>query len=575
MCGLFGTTIDQHNSSALKTARNARDVLVHRGPDQSGEWVKDHIYMGHRRLSILDLSPSGQQPMVTDDNKIGITVNGEIYNYPILKKELAEQGYVFKSTSDSEIVLHGYKHWGVKLLSEKIDGMYAVVIHDTQKQKIYAFRDRVGIKPLYYHHDGKDFSWASELSALLQWLPEDKHEVDNTALFDFLIYRYIPAPKSAYKRIKKLQQAHILEYDISQGDLYIERYWSLPVSEKELSTPKTHLKKLIEKSVQDQMISDVPIGFLLSGGIDSSVIAVVGAQLTNSPLTFSIGFQDKKHDETMYAKQVSDLSHTKHFSRILDDNDVSDMISMMQKWFTEPFGDTSAIPTHKVCGFAREYVTVALSGDGGDELFGGYTWYSDYERIQVNGALRCFLPKKGINFPSWMPKSRGLFLRSIKDPLEQYAQLRAKISPIVLKQWKKALNIPSNYDPLWAYRPHFNQEHGLKKSLQVVDFHTYLPDDILTKVDRVSMDVSLECRPPFLSKEIIEFAFSLPEEVIYKNNQLKGYLKDSFSQDLPHEILYKKKQGFSIPKLELVRALKQSKETSPQEIILKEFLNGS
>ncbi|MCK5384960.1 MAG: asparagine synthase (glutamine-hydrolyzing) [Alphaproteobacteria bacterium] len=572
MCGLFGTVLEKGDDDEVNFARRARDILIHRGPDQAGEWICDGLYMGHRRLSILDLSEAGRQPMVSDDGQVGITVNGEIYNFLNLKKDLEIAGYTFKSTSDSEVVLHGFRHWGLDGLAERMDGMYAIVIHDHGNKMLHAIRDRVGIKPLFYYHNNRELSWASELKALQDWLPPNKKNLDNTALYDFLTYRYIPAPKSLYRNIFKLPPAHILSFRLSDGQLDLKRYWQLPVSSRTDSHDKLakELLSLIQDSVKEQMISDVPIGFLLSGGVDSSAITMLGAKLSSQPMSFSIGFPDSDRDESPYAQLISEQVGSEHFLHIHDDEEMENLLARMREWFDEPFGDTSAIPTYRVCNFARKKLTVALSGDGGDELFGGYRWYDLYYRLQ---KLQRFIPfgsRRGFNISRRIPKHRILTLLSIHDPLEQYARLRGGLDKQSLKSWRTKLDIPDDYDRLWAYRACFDPSLPRRKAAQIMDFHTYLPDDILTKVDRTSMAVSLECRPPFLSRALIEFPFSLPENFLYKGNELKGGMKYSFKDFLPDKILNRGKQGFSVPD----RGWRKNAEASGslQELFLEQFL---
>ena len=575
MCGLFGTVLDNNEAQTIVAARAARDTLTHRGPDQDGDWYNDNVYLGHRRLSILDLSETGRQPMCDDGQRIIITVNGEIYNFQPLKSELEKSGYRFKSQSDSEVVLYGYKHWGAEGLAERIDGMYAAVIYDATQNQIFIIRDRVGVKPLYYHFDDRGFSWASELKALKSWIPNNRLQTNNEALFDFLTYRYIPAPKTLYQNVYKLPAAHILRLDVNTHRLHLHKYWSLPLSEGEYSDHneiEETLNNLVKKHVKEQMVSDVPIGFLLSGGIDSSVITMFGAQLSSSPLTFSIGFKNPERDESQYAKIVADLAHTDHHTHILDDEEMLDIATTMKSWFDEPFADTSAVPTQRVCSYAREHVIVALSGDGGDELFGGYKWYDRFDKNQKVSKALFFMPRKGLTcLPQWLPKRRGFVIATTQDPVIQYAYIRGAIFGKALGRWHEILNIPKGYDRFWAYRKYYNPHLSVRKAAQVMDFHTYLPDDILTKVDRVSMLNGLECRPPFLSKEIVEFAFSLPESFIYKQGMLKGGMKSAFSRLLPDDILYRRKQGFSVPDTGWRKNL--SKDGIIQEALIGVYLN--
>ncbi len=573
MCGLFGTILQNNNESDVIAARQARDILIHRGPDQAEETIYENIYMGHRRLSILDLSDAGKQPMINDTTSVSITVNGEIYNFQSLREELRAAGYTFKSESDSEVVLHGYAHWGLIALAERLDGMYVIVIHDRADHTIHMIRDRAGIKPLFYYHKEHKFSWASELKALMHWLPTNEKEFDNTALYDFLTYRYIPAPKSLYKNIYKLLPAQILSFNIKTGRIETKPYWELPISSRndDDETLAREFQALVSASVSAQLISDVPIGFLLSGGIDSSIITMVGAALSSQPQTYSIGFQGAR-DESRFAKQVSEAANTTHHLHMFDESEMDNLGARMNEWFDEPFGDTSAFPTQRVCAFARKNLIVALSGDGGDELFGGYVWYELFNKL---GKIQRFIPfgtAKGFRFPKFIPKHHILTLLSMRDPLEQYAYIRGSVHPNDLKKWQKRLGVDKNYDRLWAYRKYYKKDQPRRKAAQIIDFHTYLPDDILTKVDRTSMSVSLECRPPFLSRSLIEFAFSLPERFLYKDGKLKGGMKYAFKDLIADNILNRKKQGFSVPYKSWKKDAAANGETL-QESLLGSFIN--
>ncbi len=574
MCGLFGVARRQpFGEHCVGRARAARDVLSHRGPDQAGEYCAGSVYLGHRRLSILDTSDAGRQPMVMGD--IAVTVNGEIYNFESIRAELVHAGYQFFSKSDSEVVLHGYRAWGIDGLVERLDGMYAAVIHDAAKGRLYAFRDRIGIKPLYYYFGDEQLVWASELKAIRTYLPSNVLAINHEALLDFLVYRYIPAPKALYRDTFKLPAASILECHLADMSVHVRRYWQLRVDEVE-GAPQVlneQLLALLEQSVREQLVSDVPLGLLLSGGIDSSAVVAIAGKHQPNIRSFSIGFRQQGRDETPYATMMASHAGTTHHVHYLDEEEMSGLFNRMHEWFDEPFGDTSAIPTYRVCDFARTQVTVALSGDGGDELFGGYKWYGRY--AEARGARR-WMPvqtRYGIRFPARIPFSQKLQWGSIKDPVWLYALIRGSIPIDRLEHWKKRLEVFKEYDPLWAYRNSFNSDLSARKAAQVMDFHTYLPDDILTKVDRVSMAVSLECRPPLLSRSLVEFAFRLPENFLYQNNRLKGGFKSALEALLPSAILNHRKQGFSVPDSGWRSALLRQ-HRSLQEGIVGHYLNN-
>jgi len=571
MCGLYGVAQQQNLALCqIKRLKEAGESLIHRGPDSSGYWKKNGVFLGHHRLSIIDTSRVADQPMLQD--RVVITVNGEIYNFKRLRRELEQQGAVFKSHSDSEVILHGYRLWGVKRLLGSLEGMYSVVIYDQDKGKIFLIRDRVGIKPLYYHLNKGALSWASELKALVAYIEEPALSVDTTALLDFLVYRYIPAPKSLYKGVFKLPAAHYAEFDIKTSKLSIRKYWQLPLL-KNIDTDEAIAEQLVDllsESVQEQSVSDIPLGVLLSGGIDSSALVAL-SDPDKKILSFSASFKDSSKDESLFASMVAKHVGIQHNTIIFPEGDMSHLSEKMAAWFGEPFGDTSAVPTYLVSRFAKEKVGVVLGGDGGDELFGGYVWYRKYRLLRNIQRFIPFLKLFNLRIFSRIPKTGFFELLLISDPVELYARLRKSLSKKQLDKWKERLGLSKEYDPYWAYRNHYKSNLSPAMAARVMDFHTYLPDDILVKVDRISMSVSLECRPPFLSTKLIEYAFSLPESFIYKGGQLKGGLKYSLKGVLPEEIITRKKQGFSVPDFGWRKDISE-RYGSMQEFLIKRFV---
>jgi asparagine synthase (glutamine-hydrolysing) len=551
MCGIFGFT--NFSEKDLEKAQKSLHTLHHRGPNQWNDYFDDNIYMGHQRLSILDLSEAGKQPMISPKRDVVLTANGEIYNFVDLKKEL-EIKYDFQSTSDSEVLLFGYLEWGIDKLLAKIDGMFAFTIYDKRDEKLYICRDRVGIKPLYYSKINNQLMWSSELKAIQHYYEKDNLEYDYSAFYDFLTYLYIPTPKTMYKNIYKLEPAHYIEVDIKTNDFKKIQYWKLEIKacDDDIETAKHKVFELVHKSIDEQMVADVPVGFFLSGGMDSSTVVALASQDHNDIHTFSIGFRDKSHDETGYAQQVSDMYKTTHEKKIFDEIDTEGMLPMIKQWYDEPFGDTSCFPTFLVSKFAKENSTVVLTGDGGDEVFGGYNWYKRFEKISrynipVFGFLRRGLKpiKKQENIFGRIAKK--FELQFLLNDLEIYTKLMGGSIKEEKEKYKKAWSISDDYDDYWYFRKFYKKDLDIYTRLQYLDFHTYLHDDILTKVDRVSMAVSLECRVPLLSKEIIEYSFSLKKEVRIYDDELKGIMKEAFRDILPHEIVDREKKGFSIP----------------------------
>ncbi len=574
MCGIFGFT--KFKKEELEKARESLHTLHHRGPDQWNDYFDEDIYIGHQRLSILDLSEHGKQPMISPDKKVIITVNGEIYNFLELKKEL-ESKYTFKSTSDSEVVLYGYIEWGIDKLLEKIDGMYAISIYDKGKEELFLARDRTGIKPLYYGNIKGQISWASELKAI-QKLYENQNilEYDYTAFYDFLTYLYIPTPKSMYKNVYKLEPAYYLKIDVRSNNFEKIQYWHLEVKKcnDDIETAKKKIYDLVKKSVDEQMVADVPVGFFLSGGMDSSTVVALASQSHNDINTFSIGFTDKSHDETHFAEMVADMYKTKHHKKILDEDTTRDMFYKIKDWYDEPFADTSCFPTYLVSQFAKENSTVVLTGDGGDEVFGGYNWYKRFENLQKYSLPYLRFLKVFTNLLKKQKNILGKVARRVEtqfllNDLEIYTRLMGGMLKDEKEKYRKLWNIDEDYDDYWNFRKFYIKELDLYTRLQYLDFHTYLHDDIFTKVDRVSMAVSLECRVPFMKKEIIEYSFSLQKEIRIYNDELKGVMKEAFREILPIKIIERDKKGFSIP----LHSWKDivGNDTTRQEKILNDF----
>jgi asparagine synthase (glutamine-hydrolysing) len=575
MCGLFGfVCFSGAPQDYLLPAREALNTLTHRGPDQHSDALAGNVYLGHRRLSILDLSEAGRQPMASSDEAVAIAVNGEIYNHTQLRSQLGLSH--FRSRSDSEVVLHGYQKWGLEGLLERMDGMYALAIHDRAKSKLILARDRVGIKPLYYARIGAWFAWASELKALERFLYAEALEYDGTALYDFLAYRYIPTPKTPYRQIHKLPAARSLQLNTQTGHLDLRCYWTL--QPQSLNRPKdeiaAELREKITNSVRTQIMADVPLGTFLSGGIDSTIVTNHASSMLPHMHSFSIGFDQASHDETRFAAIAAEAFGTEHHVKTLDKSHSHGILDLMRRLCDEPFGDYSALAAWHLSGLARQHVTVALSGDGGDELFGGYKWYDRIPSIlRRRGPFAGFAERLSLPYhkraPSYARRvANAIAVRAGMSMQEIYIVLMNGEPQLTRRQFREILEIPTDYDDYWLIRQHYDARHGPRKSLQVLDFHTYLVDDILAKVDRSSMHFGLECRVPLLSRELVELAFSLPEDFIYMGGQLKGGLKYAYRDILPPEILKRGKKGFGIP----VRAWDVLSDESFEVAVLRDYL---
>lgn len=544
MCGILGGSKREWDYEAGIAA------LAHRGPDGSRVEADHNFSIAFARLSIMDLSARAMQPMFSEDRKVCLCFNGEIYGFRSLKKEL-ESKYTFRTTSDTEVLLHAYLEYGDSF-TEKIDGMFAVAIYDKRCRQVKLFRDRAGIKPLYYYYDGVDFAFASELKALKRACNTVRLEVDPTALYDYFVYQYIPEPKSIYKNVYKLPPASKLVFDLTTHQILgTERYWRLKVNDsfgrkRESRVIEDHLRYLVSKSVKEQMVADVVVGTYLSGGIDSSIITFEASRLKQDIRTFTMGFKEKTYDESSYAEILIQKYGIQAKTEILDRSQVEVYKGRMRGWYDEPFSDTSAYPTYLISQLARDEVTVVLTGDGGDELFGGY------ERYRLFGQNQSKMRMLGLEAGARLMAEAGLipddtFQTKYMSKFHYYAFLMGKPKDQYLRTVAKRLGIPRDYDSYWHFRKYYNKDLPPLTRARYLDFKTYLPGDILTKVDRTSMAVSLEARVPFLSREIIEFAFSLSQEECCPDGILKGVVKAAYKQLIPDQILYRKKRGFSLP----------------------------
>lgn len=564
MCGILGGSNNKWNYEA------GVESIRHRGPDDTKIMRGEKFSLAFARLSVIDLSDAAMQPMESAGGDVIVVYNGEIYGYEVLKKKL-EKRYPFRSNSDTEVILYAYMEYGDKFV-EHIDGIFAIAIYDKRDQTIHLFRDRAGVKPLYYYNDGKHFAFGSELKALSSILAGNDLKLDYTALYDYLTYAYVPAPKSMYLNIRQLKPAHKLVYYINRHTLTKQkRYWSLPVNTREGCYRKEkvlveELRNLIHDSVREQMVADVPVGTFLSGGVDSSIITYEALQENSDIESFSIGFTEKRYDESKYYKRFADEFIVRVNEQIFDRAIFRKLYKCLLEWFDEPFADLSAFPTYLVSCLAREKVTVALTGDGGDELFGGYSWYEHTYRSSILGdsAYVSRLYEKLVS-------RRGSFQY---DCLEQlFCETLCKFCAChgyELKRMKtqmaKKWGISDDYDDYWFLREYDNKELPMGTRLQYIDFHTYLPE-ILTKVDRASMQVSLEARVPFLSRKVIEFAFSLTPEERCPKGEMKYMLRKAYPE-IPKTILYKRKQGFCMPREYVI-----GEEQTPNKKILREVWN--
>jgi asparagine synthase (glutamine-hydrolysing) len=570
MCGISG--IVDRNGLDEGLIRKMSDTLFHRGPDDSGLWINSGKTVGlaHRRLSIIDLSEAGRQPMSDSEGKIWITYNGEIYNFREIREELKQKGCKFKSHTDTEVIINAYKEWGTNCL-QRFNGMFVFGIYDEKAKIIFMARDRVGKKPLYYAQHNDRFAFVSEIKALL----EDKsfsREIDLKALNFYLTFGYIPGELCIFGAIRKLLPAHAMIYNLTTGQKKVWEYWRPPLPiEKNLNEDELleELEVLLEDSVRFRMISDVPLGAFLSGGIDSSLVVAMMSRVSGSPVkTFSIGFEEDKYNELPYARVVAKHFKTDHHE-IMVKPDAFSILPELIRQFDEPFADSSMIPTYYVSKATREYVKVALSGDGGDELFGGY---SQYPGTLGNYYTAMFVPsfvRKGIaRAAEYLPKKfigKRQLLRLKFDP---YGAFIDRSSHLYFKErYRKLLLKNDVFNDLNLLEPEASRKEYLSKKpydfinrLTYADFMTYLPDDILVKVDRASMLVSLEVRAPFLDYRIAEFSFgNIPGNLKVRGITTKYLLKKLVRKLLPKELDINRKWGFAVPVSEWFRGVLHDK----------------
>lgn len=541
-------------------------AIVHRGPDASGHFLDDSVGLTHRRLSILDLSDSGKQPMKSPSGRYFISFNGEIYNYRSLRKDLEADGYVFRTGTDTEVLLALFEQKGYRCLDE-LNGMFAFAIWDAEAKQVFLARDRLGKKPLYYYEEGGRFAFASELKSLLK-LPFIPRTVRPDSVKDFFAYQYVPDPKTIYKNIHKLPAGHWLISDGVRTEQH--QYWDVSFSQvtaKSLSEIEDELYSLIEDSVKLRMVSDVPLGAFLSGGVDSSAIVGLMAGLSDRPVTTcSIGFDSERFDEVKYARKVAAQFQTDHHEFTVREN-VADNLARIARFFDEPFSDPSFVPTFFVSQLARQRVTVALAGDGGDENFAGYSkYYTDYVENRLrnlfpdavrHGLFPRFAQLAGLINTPMARKAQSLVGTLALDPDEAFAVTnsffrRSLWEEVVRDDFRRDTR---GYDPADITRNHYRNagsDDHLSRILYT-DIKTYLPGDILVKVDRMSMANSLETRAPLLDYRVVEYAAGIPSALKMRGKEKKHILKETFSRLLTKDILYRKKMGFSVPLAEWLR----------------------
>lgn len=541
MCGIAGFNWADRGLMSKMLAK-----IKHRGPDDSGMHVDSGVSMGHQRLSIMDLSPNGHQPMYNETRRVVVVFNGEIWNYRVLRLDLEEKGHKFSSESDTEVIVHGYEEWGLKVFG-MLEGMFAIAIWDRKQEKLILARDGIGKKPLYYHYKKGKLRFASEIKAILED-SEVERKVNMQCLSNFLTLRYSQGNETMFSGISKVDPGSFLVFH--KGKLTKKRYWEIPKFNGENKEDLKNTDRLISFSVRKRLMSDVPIGVFLSGGLDSSAIVAYMSKYTEKIKTFSVGF-DGPTDETKYAKIIADRFNTEHMEIRLDEN-ILDNLPEIVWHFDEPFADPAAVPTYLLCKEVSKHVKVALSGEGGDELFGGYDTYNSIEMIErirrIPKSLRSgILAKialqtaKIFGYPRKQMFKLASEIFESDDEVENFKRLfYLPFTPADKKRLfdkSKSLELKSAFDKI------FEETQDLEKAALRYYFEEWLPNDVLMKADKMSMAHGLEVRTPFLDKDLMNYFAGLP----YKNKKNRDLFRKTISERLPKEIMEKKKQGFTLP----------------------------
>src|SRR5712692_668829 len=556
MCGIAGIFRCDGAAPGPELLRAMTTAIAHRGPDGDGFFCDGPVGLGHRRLAIIDLV-TGDQPMSADDGSAVLIFNGEIYNFRELRRELEARGAAFRTTSDTEVILRAYEAWGVDCLP-RLRGMFTFALWDKARRRLFLARDRVGIKPLVYAWDGRRLLFGSEIKALLED-PALPRELDWEALRDFLTLHYIPSPRTIFRSIRKLPPASYLLLDLDRGEPEIRRYWDLRFEPDDRPSEADWLEGLrwhLSDAVRSHLVSDVPIGAFLSGGVDSSTVVALMAQATAGRVrTFSIGFDDSDFDELEHARAVAQRYETQHFEYVVKPNAL-DTLPRLAWQFDEPFADSSALPTYFVSKITREHVTVALSGDGGDENFVGYARYA--RALALHDRLDRFpgmLGRSLFRLAGWLLpetlRGHGYLEMLGADPVERYFRMmafqRSDGLRRLLSREAQTHVAPEVAPGLFRELAGASGAPDYASTMQYLDVRCYLPEDILTKVDKTSMLVSLESRVPLLDHVLMEFVATMPTRLKFENGAGKAMLKRAMADDLPPETLTRSKMGFGVP----------------------------
>lgn len=551
MCGICGYIGKKLIATDILISMN--DTMYHRGPDDSGEWENQRddyaIGLAQRRLSILDLSELGHQPMVSTFGDAVITYNGEVYNFLEIRKELEKKSYSFRSSCDTEVILAAYQEWGQDCFT-RFNGMFAIAIYDSAEDRLILARDRMGKKPLYYYHKGRDFVFASELKPIMKY-PGFIKEIDHEAIGMFLCNKCIKAPKTIFQDTYKLEPGKYLVLDCKNNEIVShEYYWNLidianntDKSIYSLDEAKEELRGLLRDSVEKRMIADVPVGTFLSGGIDSTIVSAIAQEVKGSPVdSFTIGFYDEDRNEAPYAKDIAKHIGTNHHELYMTEEEILAQLVDLVKYYDEPFSDSSQLPCMLVSRVAKDNVTVALSGDGGDELFCGY---NEYDLIRISqmvdwcGTVQSALPWNKLIMPAFPAPLRAFVNNRDWDYKTQL------MIDVTIEEVKKLLRMPVT--GVKSEKEKLIKTHNHQERRMILDMVNYMPDDILTKMDRASMKLSLEVRCPIIDYRIPEWSFKVDHSLKYHKKDKKYLLKQLTYDYVPKELLDRPKKGFGVP----------------------------
>lgn len=556
MCGIYGRVVFDGDLAPTQADQDAVRCLAHRGPDDEGIWTGNRAVLGMRRLSVIDL-PSGHQPMSNEDGSVWLVFNGEIYNYRDLRAELVARGHHFRTNGDTEVLVHGYEEWGEALL-DRLNGMFAIALWDSRDRSFWAARDRVGVKPLYYYEDGRRLILGSEIKAILAQ-PDVPREISETGLLNFLSYGHSVAPQTMFRGIRKLPPGHHLR--VANGSVTIREWWDAPPSAPTTMSEAecvANVRALLEDSVRLRLIADVPVGAFLSGGLDSSaVVALMSQQMSRPVETFSIGFGGgATFNELPDARRVAQHLGTSHHEMTVAPGDLVGVLETLVYHFDEPFGDAAAFPTYLVSRLARSHVTVALTGEGGDELFGGYRryWAARWVRMLSlvtgipGGALVAGAAGK---LPRFRRIKKLVEASRERGPAAQYSSLLRVFSDDMLERTVDAryAQAVAAYDGAAMYESLFDRARGTDEAnrMMYADLKTWLADTYLEKVDKTSMATSLEARVPLLDYRLVEFAMSIPAAFKIAGGETKRVLRRAVADLVPASTLKKPKHGFAVP----------------------------